>query len=207
MNEDWAKHYQYYGQKEIPPSAVLQKALELFAQEKLPPKEPLAIDLGCGTGIDTLALLMNGWNVLAIDQERSALQQLTDSIPTFRKEALTTQCSTFENLTGLPACHLVNASFSLPFCRPDRFDDLWTLLVNCLLPNGRFSGHFFGIDDSWSGRPNMTFHDSHGVERLFSGFELEVIKEVNKPGKTVSGETKHWHVFHVVAQKRPCQPS
>ncbi|MCB0634483.1 MAG: methyltransferase domain-containing protein [Saprospiraceae bacterium] len=201
MNKDWKEHYQYFGREKTPPSATLQKALNLFAQEKLPLKEPLAIDLGCGTGIDTSALLMNGWSVLAIDQEQRALQQLANIIPPSRKEALTTKCSTFESLTRLPACSLVNASFSLPFCRPGQFDDFWSLIVNCLLPNGRFAGHLFGINDSWSDNPNMSFHEIHQIKTMFSGFELEVMKEINKPGKTVSGKTKHWHVFHIIAKK------
>ena len=40
-----------------------------FLNLNLPPKQ--AIDLGCGAGRDTIALLKNNWEVLAIDKENT----------------------------------------------------------------------------------------------------------------------------------------
>ena len=155
-------------------------------------------DVLCKIG---MPLIQQGWQVLAIDQQEEALRQLRNGIPFYQKNSLTTLCRSFEDLSELPGSTLVNATFSLPFCKPDKFSGLWQLIVDCLLPGGRFAGHFFGVEDSWKDNPAMTFHQSFEVQQLLSGFTIEVFQEMNKDGKTVSGKDKHWHVFHVVARK------
>ncbi|MDN5210407.1 class I SAM-dependent methyltransferase [Fulvivirgaceae bacterium BMA12] len=201
MSESWETHYRHFEGKKIPAAATLSKALALFDEEQYPLQSRHAIDLGCGSGIDTQAMIQQGCQVLAIDQQEEVLHQLYDNIPTHKKNSLTTLCRSFEDLSELPESTLVNASFSLPFCKPEKFHRLWQLIVDCLLPGGRFAGHFFGVEDSWRDNPDMTFHQSFEVQQLFSGFTIETLKEINKDGKTVSGKDKHWHVFHIVARK------
>ena len=46
---------------------------------------------------------------------------------------LETRVARFEDATW-PACDLVNASFALPFARPEAFDALWTRIVDSLRP-------------------------------------------------------------------------
>lgn len=60
--------------KEAPPRPSLLRALELFDRDGFLPGQSLAIDLGCGAGQDSLALLARGWNVLSVDQERESMQ-------------------------------------------------------------------------------------------------------------------------------------
>jgi hypothetical protein len=50
-------------------------------------------------------------------------------------------------------------------------------------------------------RDGATGHDRTQVEKLFDGFRFEHLEEVERDGKTVWGEPKHWHVFHIVARK------
>lgn len=95
---------------------------------------------------------------------------------------------------------LVNASFSLPFCRPEKFNILWKKVAQSILPGGRFAGHFFGVNDSWAGDTEKTFHTKEDVLDLFKEFKIEYFEEVEKDGKTLGGKEKHWHVFHVVAK-------
>jgi hypothetical protein len=47
----------------------------------------------------------------------------------------------------------------------------------------------------------MTFQTREQIERLLRGFELEYFKEIEEDGKTATGASKHWHVYHVVARK------
>jgi len=158
MNEPWEKHYRHFEGKTTPPAATLTKALTLFAQKKYSVEVSHAIDLGCGNGIDTLTLLQKGWQVLAVDRQEEALRHLHDDIPFHLKNPLSTLCCSFEDLSELPQSALVTATFSLPFCKPDKFYRLWQIIVHCLLPEGRFAGHFFGKEDSWADNPDMTFH-------------------------------------------------
>ena len=160
----------------------------------------LAIDLGCGSGIDTLALLAHDWQVLAIDQEPQAFVWLERAVPSEWRSRLETQQAAFETVT-LPACDLVNASFSLPFCGPEQFDQLWQKVVRALGRNGRFAGHFFGDRDDWSDNSRMTFHTAEQVQTLLALFEIEWLEEKEYEEKRPNGEWKHWHFFEVVARK------
>ena len=100
-----------------------------------------------------------------------------------------------------PSAELLNAGFSLPFCYPDRFDDLWRRIHASIRPGGRFCGQLFGERDEWAGEKDMTFFTRDAAEALFGGFELERFDEEDADGETAVGEPKHWHVFHVVAQR------
>jgi SAM-dependent methyltransferase len=185
----------YYQRREgQPPRATLLKALQRFSMPGT------AVDLGCGSGLDTLALLQRGWRVLAIDSEAQALVWLDKIVPNEVRDRLEVRQAMFETI-DLPACDLVNASVSLPFCAPEQFDGVWSNIVAALGRNGRFAGHFFGDRDSWSDNPHMTFHTAAQVQTLLAAFTIEWLDEQEYEEKRPNGEWKHWHLFEVVARK------
>ena len=47
----------------------------------------------------------------------------------------------------------------------------------------------------------MVFLDEKQVLDLFKEFEIINFKEIEKDGKTVLGQQKHWHIFDVIARK------
>src|SRR5690606_20023189 len=152
--ESWKSYYERTGSR--PPRETLLFALDRFEAEHLPGDRRFAIDLGCGNGRDTIEMLRRGWRVLAIDAEQSAIDGLLarpDLPPDPRLETLV---SRFED-ADWPAADLVNSSFALPFCPPDRFPELWRRIIASLRPGGRFSGQLFGDRDSWVGRQGITF--------------------------------------------------
>jgi SAM-dependent methyltransferase len=158
-----------------------------------------AVDLGYGSGNETLHLLGSGWNVLAIDRQPEAAALLEQRIPAHLRPAIEIRVAGFEDV-ALPPADLLFAGFSLPFCHPSRFEALWTRVRDALRPGGRFAGQLFGIEDDWSQNAKMTFHSRSRVERLFDGFDVENLDEVCGPGRSYDGP-KQWHVFHVVARK------
>jgi tellurite methyltransferase len=186
---EWARYYDASGDD---PRETLLDALERFTAPGV------AVDLGCGTGRDTVELLRSGWHVVAIDSEAEAIRRLRAT--TGDDERLATQVAEYED-AALPECDLVNASFSLPFCRPEIFGVVWDRIVDALLPGGRFCGQLFGDRDEWSTELDLTFHTRAQAEALFTGFELERFDEVEEDSQTALGQPKHWHVFHVVARK------
>jgi SAM-dependent methyltransferase len=118
------------------PFQTLVKAMALFAaQKKRQATEYFAIDLGCGAGRDTFALLAQGWRVLAIDRQPEAIKRIQAGVPPDQKARLQTQVADFEELI-LPPADLVNASFSLPFCAPQHFHRFWGQIVEALRPGG-----------------------------------------------------------------------
>lgn len=196
----WKTHYDKINKEKHPPANTLSQALNLIpSRDGL--KEFQAIDLGCGNGIDTFAMLEKGFTVLAIDKNPDASLLLKKRINPEHLVRLSFQNLSFESLDELPSADLVNASFALPFCHPDQFEKLWSNIGGCINSEGFFCGHFFGTKDSWSSNSTMTFHNLEAVKRLFEGFELLYFEETAKNGKTLSGKEKFWHVFHVVAKK------
>jgi len=163
-----------------------------------------AVDLGCGDGRDTVELLRRGWRVLAIDGHPDGIARLRAKVPAAAMGRLETMVARFEDVP-LPRCDLVNASFSIPHCRPADFGAMWERIVGAVRPGGRFAGQLFGVRDGWAKRPDgitRTYHSREQVEEMLEGFEVEMLDEIERPGKTAMGEPKDWHVFHIVARRK-----
>lgn len=211
---DWPGYFD--AMANTPPRETLLKALDLFDAEGLfgasdaasiaasrtsHADAPLAIDLGCGEGRDTVELLRRGYRVLATDNHPDAIPRLLARANLSNADRLTTSAEPFENLV-LPPAHLVNASFALPFCSPAHFDALWNTITAALTPHhGRFAGQLFGSEDSWATLPDRTHHSRAQVDRLFAGFTIEYLHEEKKPSTDRVHHPKFWHVFHIVARK------
>ena len=104
-----------------------------------------AVELGCGAGRDTVYLIRNGWNVLAIDREdvetRIVSKLLVEELEQFEffKQR-------FEDIE-LENSNLVVANFSLPFCNKNDFKKLWAKINHSILKDGYFVGNFLGDKD------------------------------------------------------------
>ena len=191
----WRDYYETTGAR--PPRETLVAALDGFARERRDPG--FAIDLGCGNGRDTIAMLARGWRVLAIDQEPDAIRLLKDRPDLPEGGVLETRLGRFED-AALPPADLVNSGFALPLVPPPAFARLWQGIVAALKPGGRFSGQLFGINHSWHGDPSITFHRREEVEALLAPFAVELFREEETDSVTPRGRELHWHLFHIVAR-------
>lgn len=204
MNDkNWIKYYDITKVKTTP-RKNLSIAIENFSKEKIL-FPTLAIDLGCGAGADSIELLKQNWSVLAIDVQSAAIANLLLSARqlSLSDDKLKTRLCSFETLSSLPPAYLINASFSLPFVKPNYFYILWKIILRALHSGGRFSGAFFGIHDSWNTRSNMIFFKRHEICHLFrfSKFKIEFFEEEEDDGPDALGYIKHWHKYFVVAKK------
>ena len=180
-----------------PAHDTLVQAATRFAAEM--ERARFAVDLGCGSGRDTLELLRRGWRVLAIDAEPEGIGRLRGAAP--KDAPLETRVQGIEDARW-PEADLVNASYSLFFLAPPAFAETWRRVVSSLRRGGRFAGQILGDRDSWAADPAMTHHDRAAAMRLLDGLEVERFdedEEVN--GRTAIGNAKHWHVFQVIARR------
>jgi SAM-dependent methyltransferase len=179
--------------KDNPPWPLMERAAELLG------RPGQALDLGAGAGRDTRYLLARGWRVTAVDRESEAIALLA-KLPQANLQAIE---SSFEDFTfGLEEYDLVSAQFSLPFVPRASFFTVFSRIKQALKPGGIFTGQFFGIHDEWNMTgSDMTFLTREEVDEVLGGMNVIEITEEDKMGGTATGGEKHWHVFHVIAQK------
>lgn len=194
---DWASYYEKTGTR--PPRPTLIRALDAFDREGRPAKA-FAVDLGCGSGRDTIEILRRGWPVLAVDSAPEAFEGLLARPDLPEGAHIETQLARYEVMT-LPPCDLVNAGFSLPLCPKEAFPGVWAKIVAALRPGGRFSGQLYGDRDSWAGNPTMTHLTREEVDACLADLIVEHLEEEEDDSVTPRGIAKHWHIFHIVARK------
>ncbi len=196
--QTWSGYYEAVA--DAAPHQTLVQVLRMIKDAGQTPG--LAIDLGCGAGRDACQLLKSGWHVFAVDSCEDALSRLSASANEngWQPEQLSTYVGKMEDAL-LPDSDLINAGVSLPFCAPQKFAVLWQNICHALKPGGRFSGHFFGMDDDWAVNKAMSFQTASEVEQLFQGFAIEWFNEFVGPVPIVPSGTRHGQIFEVVARK------
>ncbi len=159
-----------------------------------------AIDLGCGAGKETLALLTGDWQVLAIDSLPDTRERLLALVPAAQAAQVSVRICPFEDLADLPGAGLILASYSLPFIHPRNFGRVWRILVDTLQPGGVLAVNLFGERDSWADIPEWNFHTEEEINRLLAGLEVLKLEVFDDDGQSFRGP-KHWHIFDVIARK------
>jgi SAM-dependent methyltransferase len=191
MDGPWSDYYEANEARE--PREMLLETLDAFG-----PGVHEALDLGCGAGIETLAMLERGWTVSASDAEPEAIDRLLARVPAELAPQLTAAVAPMESL-ALPTCDLVWAGYSLFFCRPERFAGVWSRIRGAVRPRGRFGGQLLGERDTWAPEDDISSFTDGAVRALFDGWTIERFVEEERDGEACSGP-KHWHVFHVAAR-------
>ena len=187
---DWAGYYESHTGR--PVRDLLLRALSRLGRQ---PRDAVAVDLGCGDGTKSAALLRAGFRVFAVD---SSVDVVRRTILAAGPEAvrLTATVEGFATY-AVPPADLVYAGFSLPFCRPADFPDVWSRVRAALRPGGVVAVTLFGERDSWASEWDRTFVSAQRVDELTAGLDADIIEE-ERDGEAFSGP-KHCHVFNVVA--------
>jgi SAM-dependent methyltransferase len=193
--DDWTEYYR--ATEDRPPRQQLFDVLATF------PQPGMAVDLGCGAGGDTAAMLAAGWSVFATDAQQEAIDRVRGRVP--EDAPLTTAVARMEEVE-LPVADLVWASYSLFFCDPTLFPQVWTRVREAVRPGGRFAGQVLGDRDTWTSERRMPWFRRDAAEALFDGWSIERFDVEEEDGEAWSAP-KHWHVFHIVAQRPSPRPA
>ncbi len=177
--------------KDRPHWPLLEQAISLLVHREK------ALDLGCGAGRDTRYLLEQGFYVTAVDSSPHAIALLAD----FPQDHLRAVQSSFDDFE-FETYDLVNAHFALPFMPEERFHEVFARVKRALNAGGIFVGQFFGVNDEWNTpENNMTFFTREQAESELRGLKVVEFREEDVDSHVADGTPKHWHVFHIIAQK------
>lgn len=193
---DWHEYYEKT--VDVPARELLLICLDSLQNKGKAPGT--AIDIGCGAGNETIELLKRGWQVVAIDNQPEALGSVVSRTPDSLRGSLTVELQSLEDL-HLPQTELIWAGYSLSFCGPDRFGDMWRNILDCMAPGAVFAGNIFGPNHVWAANEQMTFLNMEQVKRLFEGLVVEHFAELDQPRMTATAGVQHWHDFSVIARR------
>ena len=155
-----------------------------------------AIDLGCGSGNETVYMIKNGIKVLAIDRQLNQdfiLNRLSDN----EKKMISFKESSFEDVE-LPRTKLLTAFFSIPFCNPNNFDELWNKIYNSIEDDGYFVGQLFGDRDAWNVVDSINTFPIDKVKDYLKKYRIIKLEEVEYVRES---DNKKWHFYDIIAQK------
>jgi SAM-dependent methyltransferase len=159
---------------------------------------PVAVDLGCGDGVDTVELLRRGWRVSAVDAQPAAIAHVERAVPTADRPRLVTLVADFTT-ANLPDADLVHCGWSLPHCPAPAFDTVWTRIRRALRPGGLFAGQLLAPRDDWAATGAPGF-DREGLDRLLTGYRVERLTEIEADRASFDGP-KHWHYVELIARR------
>jgi len=156
-----------------------------------------AIDLGCGSGNETIYMVKSGIEVLAIDRQLNKdfiLNRLSDD----EKKLISFKEGSFENIE-LPKTQLLTAFFSIPFCNPNNFDELWNKIYNSIEDDGYFVGQLFGDRDAWNVVDSINTFPIDKVKDYLKKYRIIKLEEVEYVRES---DNKKWHFYDIIAQKK-----
>lgn len=185
-NERWDKIHSNYERNKI----KYDDWLELFDRAIKNCKTPI-IDLGCGSGNDTLYLIEKGKNVIPCDYSKNAIENIKRNFP----EVERAEC--FDMSKGLPfednLTDIIIADLSLHYFSEEKTFEILKEIKRVLKPNGllffrvnsvkdvnhgagegkEIEPHFYETEDGRQKR----FFDLNDINRFFSDFEILYINE------------------------------
>ena len=155
-----------------------------------------AIDLGCGSGNETVYMLKNGIEVTAIDRQLNKdfiLNRLNDK----EKEKISFSEQDFESV-HLESTDAVTAFFSIPFCNPEHFNELWNKIYESINVNGYFVGQLFGDRDGWKDNKLINTFTMEEVKAYLKRYKILKLDEIEY---TRESDNKKWHFYNIIAKK------
>ena len=203
-NKDWGE-YREKTKQELPKKPLV-KLLDYLEPGK-------AIELGPGSGTDTLYMLEKGWEVLGIDSDKGTENDIRTRIKVSDKllnlnEKFSFRNQQFENLElEKDAYDLVIGFNSLFFCRPESFKKIFKQITDSIKSGGYLLVNLLGKNDDWNRQEDnrKTFLSREEIVDLLSDFEIgeNDIREAELDKETaVTNTLKHWHTFLVRVRKK-----
>ena len=158
-----------------------------------------ALDVGAGTGRDTLFLLKKGWRVTAIDSNKQGIELIRSKASKECTSNLEVLELDFDHIPLHKKYDLVISNWSIDYASPETYPTILKNLKSLVSKNGRLAISFFG--DEHTGIKKSVVHTLHKQSEILpmigDDFEIEYFNAVKQHRKGYV-----WHVFEVVAKRK-----
>lgn len=175
------------------------RQLYVEALKYLPPNSKVALDLGCGAGIEVIDLVSRGFEVHAVDQEASFLEFISARVD--KNPLLHTHASLIETWTGWQSVDFLFAYDSLPFCKIGALSSVLEKVISSVKPDGILAVSLLGMEDEWVADGRANGISSKKIRTLLSEFSILHFEEIKKNGSTVFEGQKKWHLIELIARR------
>jgi SAM-dependent methyltransferase len=192
-SESWRNYYEVT--KSSPPRDTLVRAIK-YLKKYNTTKNKLAYDIGSGAGYDACYIAKQKIKTIATDANPLLLdiyKEHKNKYPYLK--FVHSRLEDFE----FNKCHLINASFVLPFLSIRNLNKVMHRIENALVKNGIFSGQFFGVEDDWN---HLSLVSNKKIDNYFKNFEIIYFDEFIGERKGASGIVKHAHIINLVVKKK-----
>ncbi len=178
-----------------PPRPLFERALAIAGRDGAGRS---ALDIGCGSGVETLALLDLGWRVTAFDSDDTAAAAITTAAAggqpgVFRHADLST-------VSQFPAADLIYSGYAMSYLGI-ALPAVWRALVAALRPGGVIAVDLFGDHDELVDEPGVACLTQEQVFELVADLQVLDLRVEDAPGQSFTGP-KHWHVFQLIARRK-----
>lgn len=180
--------------KKRKPILLLQKILKNI------PKNGVALDLGCGAGVEVKYLAERGFKVTAVDKEKSSINWIKKSckglpVNPIREDVVKyrIQPNSFD---------IIIAWNLLPFIKKESALKVLSKIQVGLKKKGYFVFSLFGPKDGFSPNKNMSFFEVAELKNLLPYLKFLKLLELKKESPGVLGKIKFWHLIQGIAQKK-----
>ncbi|MDE6292955.1 MAG: class I SAM-dependent methyltransferase [Bacilli bacterium] len=153
------------------------------------------IDLGCGSGNETVYFLKKGKEVIAVDKiinKEYFYSRIKDD------KKLTLEECAFEDWQFKNA-DAIFSTFALSFCSVDKFQELWNTLYEVLPKGGILAANLFGKKDTFASEGNVNVFSKEEVLYLLKNYDVVKFKEQEYDQEQTG---KHRHYYDFVAIKK-----
>lgn len=160
------------------------------------------LELGAGSGNETIFFLKKGYKVWSIDNDKLSHEFIYSrrEILDYNSE-LKTFCIDFVHIPwhDFPQFNIVHASYSLPFCNKKDFYSTWNNIVSQIAPGGVFSGTFFAQENQAPSK--IILLSEQELRDMFKPFIIESFETIDEKMSVKKGGYKMQRCFKVIARK------
>jgi SAM-dependent methyltransferase len=183
---DWSD---YYNSAKVMGPNPFYGVLEPY----LPDVPGRVVELGFGVGTGLGWWLNRGWSVLGVDED----ELMCDHVRTHYgdRDRLEIVQSSFVGVEW-GRVDVVCSVFALFFANRGEFEEAWGRIRRVVEAGGIFAGQLIGPGDGWADRATAVGREE--LDQMIYGLDVLHLEEVRRRGKTIYGEEKEWHVYHLI---------